>query len=161
MPAWRLDNDVVTLAGLRLRLHRIGLAHWRGGSTLRSWGAAPLYADGDALHAPCAAGEALWLGAWLEDEASGAHVRLADGASNGAADIALPGEFQIGALLDGKGAAQPIVAATRALALELAANGTRATLALHVHEPTKWAALARRAPPARLHGPPPLPPRLG
>jgi len=163
MPAWRLDNDVVTLAGLRLRLHRIGLSHWRPGTTLRSWGAAPLHADADAqaLHAPCGAGEALWLGAWLEDGSASGHVRLADAAASCAGDIALPGDFQIGALQDARGAAQPIAAAQRRLALELAANGTRAALALHLHEPGQWAALAGRPAPAPLTGPPPLPPRLG
>ena len=55
---------------LRVRLHRIGRSHWRAASVLRSWGAVPLHQDGDALHVPCADDEALWLGAWLDDDES-------------------------------------------------------------------------------------------
>jgi hypothetical protein len=161
MPAWRLDNDVLSLAGLRLRLHRIGLTHWRAGTTLRSWGAVPLHADGDALHVPCGAGEALWLGAWLDDEPASAMLRLGNAGSGRTAVIALPGAFQIASVPDAGGADQPIIAAQAPLLLELASNGSRAGITLLLQDPAAWSTLSGRDAPAPLGGPPPLPPRLG
>lgn len=152
---------MVLLDGLRLRLHRIGLSHWRPGQTLRSWGVAPLHGESDVLHAPCGPGEALWLGAWLEEGTAGGSVRLTHPASGRTAAISLPGAFQIGTLLDAQSAAHPLAAAEGPLQLELASGGKRSEAVLQLHDFAAWSAVSGRPAPAPLAGPPPLPPRLG
>ena len=162
MSAWRLQGDVVIFESLRLRLHRIGRLHWRATGVLRSWSAAPLHREGEVLHTPCADDEALWLGAWLDDdEAVVASVTLTDSASGLAAGITLPGSFQIAGLYGPDGARQPLVRADAALSLKLRCGPANAAAAVLLHTPADWAALAGRPAPNALTGPPPLPPRLG
>lgn len=155
---------MLVCGALRLRLHRIALAHWRAGQRLRSWGVAPLHRDGNALLAPCAPDEALWLGAWTEDGAGLASARLQDPALPAGAEITLPADFQLTALADGAGHATPLTLAAgqarRSLRLELD-GAPGAVLALALLAPGAWAQATGRAAPVPLHGPPPLPARLG
>jgi hypothetical protein len=161
MPAWRLENDLLSLQGLRVRVHRIGLAYWRADQTLRSWAVAPLHGSQGSLHAPCGSSEALWLGAWLDEGTAAASVRLANASQRRAAAIALPGAFQLTALTDEQGLPHAIVPAPGSFVLELSVGGTQVDIPLTLHAPAAWAALSQRAEPAPLSGPPPLPPRLG
>jgi hypothetical protein len=166
MPGCELRGDVLAFAGLRVRLQRIGLDHWRAGSTLRSWGAAPLYRDGDALLAPCAADEALWLGAWLDDDeaATAASIELTSTATGHTALLALPG-FQVAGLADPHGRQHPITLPAEHPALDLRlrlrAGPAQADCRLRLCTPQAWSAAAGRPAPEALTGPPPLPPRLG
>ncbi len=180
MPRWALHGDLLAFAGLRLRLQRIGLDHWRAGATLRSWGAAPLHAAGDQLLAPCGTGEALWIGAWLDDEASAnasadahadapadARIDATEPATGRSATLVVPPGYQISGLADAAGQLYP---------LTLAAHGEAVDLRLHLRAgqaqaqahclrrlcaPQAWAAAAGRPAPEPLAGPPPPPPRLG
>lgn len=161
MAAWRLQGDVVIFEGLRLRLHRIGRSHWRTAGVLRSWGAVALHRDGSALHAPCADDEALWMGAWLDDESIAASVTLTDPVSGRSAVIAPPGSFQIAGLSGPDGARDPLVRTIAALSMKLRCGPASAAALLLLHSPADWAALAQRPVPHALIGPPPLPPRLG
>jgi len=162
MAAWRLQGDMVIFECLRLRLHRIGRSHWRAAGVLRSWGAVPLHRGGDALHVPCADDEALWLGAWLEDdETVTVSVALTDPASGRSATITPPSSFQIAGLSGPDGTRHPFVRADAPLSMTLRCGPASAVAALLLHRPAAWAALARRPEPAALTGPPPLPPRLG
>ena len=163
MTAWRLQGDVVIFDSLRLRLHRIGRSHWRSSGVLRSWGAVALHRDGDALHAPCADDEALWLGAWLDDEGSvKASVTLTDPVAGRSAAITPPTSFQIAGLTGADGARHPLVRVdTAPLSMQMRCGPAHAAAALRLHLPADWAALAGQPAPAALTGPPPLPPRLG
>lgn len=162
MAGWRLLGDLVIFESLRLRLHRIDRSHWRASGVLRSWGAVALHRDGEALHAPCADDEALWLGAWLDDdETVMASVTLTDSASGYSAAITPPGSFQIAGLFGPDGARKPLVRADNALSLKLRCGLASAAAALLLHTPGDWAVLAGRPAPDDLTGPPPLPPRLG
>ncbi|CAA2105340.1 hypothetical protein [Variovorax paradoxus] len=161
MTAWRLQGDMVVLEGLRLRLHRIGRSHWRASGSLRSWGAVPLHRVGNALHAPCAPDEALWLGAWLDDDDAAGDLRLSETASGRAAGIVLPDAFQLTALAGANGTPHPIELAAPDLSMTLACGPAHADIALTLHAPGDWAALSGRPAPRALAGPPPLPPRLG
>lgn len=161
MSAWQLQGDVVIFDRLRLRLHRIGRSHWRAAGVLRSWGAVPLHRGGDTLHAPCADDDALWLGAWLDDETVAASVALTATASGRSAAITPPGSFQIAGLSGSDGARHPLVRADATLTMKLRCGPASADVALLLHTPADWAALARRPAPDALTGPPPLPPRLG
>lgn len=161
MSAWRLQGDVVIFDSLRLRLQRMGRSHWRAQSVLRSWSAVPLHCDGDVLHAPCADDEALWLGAWLDDETPTASVALSAMASGRSAAITLPGGFQITGLAGADGATHPLGRADDPVQMKLHCGFANATASLRLHAPSEWAALAGRPPPDALTGPPPLPPRLG
>lgn len=161
MAEWLLQADMVVCKELRLRLHRIGLSHWRAEGVLRSWGAVPMHCSGDRLHVPCADDEALWLGAWLDDEIVKACVTLSDPAAGRAATIAPPAGFQIAGLCSPNAARLPIVRANGALMLAMRCGLTCATAALMLHTPAAWTVLAARPAPAALTGPPPLPPLLG
>ena len=162
---WRLQRDLLALDGVRLRLHRIGLSHWRAGTRLRSWAVAPLHRTGDALHVACSDGEALWLGAWLDEENGGpASVRLQANGLERSATIHLPADFQLTALTDAQGRHHALARSGTeqvGLRLLLQGMGDQAAIALQLHAPAAWSALAGRPEPAPLHGPPPLPPRLG
>jgi hypothetical protein len=162
MAAWRLQGDMVIFARLRLRLHRIGRSHWRAAGVLRSWGAVPLYRDETVLHAPCADDEALWLGAWLDDdETIMASVTLSDPASGRSAAITPPGSFQIAGICGSDGGRYPLVRGDAALTMKLSCGLASAPAALLLHTPGAWAVLAGRPAPPALTGTPPLPPRLG
>lgn len=153
---------MVIFDGLRLRLHRIGRSHWRAAGVLRSWGAVPLHRDGNALHAPCADDEALWLGAWLDDnETTPAGLTLTDPASGRSVAIAPPGSFQIAGLPGPGGARQPLGRAEAQLSMTLRCGHASATAALHLQAPAAWATLAGRPVPDALIGPAPMPPRFG
>ncbi len=162
---WRLQADMLAFRGLRLRLHRIGRTHWRAGTRLRSWAPAPLHRDGDTVHAPCADDEALWIGAWLDEENNArADVRLETPADTRAAAITLPEDFQLTALVDAQGRGHPLVRTGHGptpLRLQLHCGADHATIALQLQPPAAWAARAGRPAPDPLRGPPPLPPRLG
>lgn len=155
---------MVVCGDIRLRLHRIGLAHWRPQTRLRSWGVAPLHRVDDTLLAPCGPGEALWLGAWPDDDQASATARLQDTALPAGAEIALPAEFQLTGLHDGTGRATPLTLAAgqprRALRLELD-GASPCTLQLALLPPAAWSRSAGRSAPGPLAGPPPPPPRLG
>ena len=165
MLAWQLKDDLVSFLGLRVRMHRIGLSHWRAGVRLRSWGVAPLHRDGDTLHLPCADDEALWLGAWMDDDTASARLRLSDKSGACQAAITVPPAFQIAGLHQQDGSEHPLARAAagarRDLMLHLECSQADATIHLALCSPDGWAALASRPAPARLTGPPPLPPRLG
>jgi hypothetical protein len=166
--SWSVDGDVLKLGSLHLAVQRIGRSHWAAGVPLRSWGPVPLHRQGVALYLPCAADEALWLGAWLEPQDTpepAMAVALHDPARAAAARIVLPAQTQLTALL-GQGGPRPIARDSRhpdaaAQILELEVGDARAQLDLVLEDPTTWAARAGRAPPPPLRGPPPLPPRLG
>lgn len=148
--------------GLRMRVHRIGLAHWQAGARLRSWGVAPLHGSGDQLMVPCGQDEALWLGFWQDqDDGPGASVQLHDNARGGTAGIALPPDFQLTAVRSADGAPHPIAPPALHYTLQLCAGGARCELALQLQPPADWAQAAGRAAPAALTGPPPPPPRYG
>ena len=162
MAAWRLQGDVVIFECLRLRLHCIGRSHWRAAGVLRSWGAVPLHRAGDALHAPCADDEALWLGAWLDDdETVTASVALTDPASGRNAAITPPDSFQIAGLSGPDGVRHPLAQADAPLSLNLRCGPATTAASLLLHSPSAWAAISGRPVPDALAGPPPLPPRLG
>jgi len=161
MTAWRLRGDVLVFEHLRLRLHRIGLAHWHAGAVLRSWGAVALHRSGDALHAPCAAGEALWLGVWLDEEGVTAEVALIDPLTARRAAIAPPGGFQIAGLCGDDAALHPLVQTGAILGIQLRCGTASTAASLQLLAPAAWAALSGRPAPDPLTGPPPLPPRLG
>jgi hypothetical protein len=156
-----LQRELLVFQGLRMRVHRIGLAHWQAGARLRSWGVAPLHRAGERLCVPCGDGEALWLGFWQDaEDGPGAAVELHDRARGSAARIALPPDFQLTALQAADGTAQPIAPApAQALELQLATAGAQCRFALELLAPADWARAAGRAAPAALSGPPPLPPR--
>lgn len=162
MAGWQLQRDLVLVPGLRLRLHRIGLAHWRAGARLRSWGVAPLHREGDTLHAPCAAGEALWIGGWLDEDDNGhAELQLHDAAAGLQATAVLPADFQLTTL----GGTQPITlarsGAARTFALAVTHAGRHTCIALQLLPPADWALRTGRPAPAAPAAPPPLPPRYG
>lgn len=161
MAGWRLQGDVVVFEDLRLRLHRLGLSHWDAAGVARSWDSVPLHREGDTLHAPCASGEALWLGAWLEDDRAEAGVELVHPASGRSARIVLPAAFQIAGLAGPDGLRHPLVQADDPLSMKLRWGAHRTALALRLHVPTDWSARSGRPAPVALTGPPPLPPRLG
>jgi hypothetical protein len=165
LPAWHLDRDLVVFEGLRLRVHRIALAHWSAAATLRSWGAATLHREGDVLHVPCADGEALWIGVWLDDELPAASVRVTAPASGYLAAIQVPEKFQIASLKGPDGSDRPIarpVASDRLdLVLDLQCGPLGVPIALSLRTPEAWATCSGRPAPDALTGPPPLPPRLG
>lgn len=159
---------MLKLGSLHVAVQRIGRSHWGAGVPLRSWGPVPLHREGTALHVPCAADEALWLGAWLEPQdtpAPAVAVALHDPARAATARMVLPAQTQLAAL-DGPGGPRPIARDPRhpdasAQVLELEVGDARARLTLVLEDPMTWAARAGRAPPLPLRGPPPLPPRLG
>lgn len=162
MVEWQLLDDLVIFEGLRLRLHRIARSHWRANDVLRSWGAVPLHREGDALHAPCADDEALWLGAWLADDMTAiASVALTDAESGFGTTITPPGSFQIAGLYGPDGASHPIEGANTTLSLKLRCGLANGAASLLLDKPSDWAVLAGRPAPENLSGPPPLPPRLG
>ncbi len=162
MAVWRLLGDVVILESLRLRLHRIGRVHWRAAGVLRSWGAVPLHRDADTLHAPCSHDEALWLGAWLDDdEAIVANLELADASTGHSAVIMPPNTFQLAGLAAPHGTRHPIVQTDARLSIKLRCGPAACAMALRLHAPAAWAGLSGRPAPEALTGPPPPPPRLG
>lgn len=161
MGDWRLQGNLMLVQGVRLRLHRIGLSHWQAGTRLRSWGVAPLHREGELLLAPCAPDEALWIGAWLDDDGQQAGLRLRDAAAGLQATAELPREFQL-TCLDGR---LPLTvtagAAARPLALSVTHAGRQCGVALQLLAPDDWAARAGRPALAALAGPPAPPPRYG
>lgn len=164
MDAWQLDHDVVSLGPLRLAVQRIARSHWKPDGALRSWGLAPLHREGEALLVPCAADEALWIGAWLEEEAARATVHVGDPASGASATAELPGEFQLARLRGAATGVAPLAlpdGGRRSLRLELDSVSARAPVELLLLDPAAWAARAGRTAPAPLDQPPPLPPLLG
>lgn len=161
MPAWHLQRDMLIFPGLRMRLHRIGLTHWQAGARLRSWGVAPLHRHGDSLSVPCASNEALWLGAWLDEDTGVATLRLRDAAGTQTAEMALPQDFQLTGLRDAAGRVRALAQPTGQLHLEVLSAGAEFTFTLGLQTPAAWAQSAGRTAPAALTGPPPLPPRLG
>ncbi|KQP35248.1 hypothetical protein [Pseudorhodoferax sp. Leaf274] len=155
-----LQRDLLVFQGLRMRVHRIGLAHWQAGARLRSWGVAALHRAGDQWLAPCGADEALWLGFWQDEEdGPGAEVQLHDHAHGRSAGIVLPPDFQLTALRGADGTAHAIALPAPRYELRLSAGGVRCLLALQLQAPADWARTAGRAAPPALAGPPPLPPR--
>lgn len=160
MAAWHLQRDMLIFPGLRMRLHRIGLSHWQADARLRSWGVAPLHRHGDSVLAPCAEGEALWLGAWLDDDMGAATLHLRDTAGAQTAAITLPRDFQLTGLRDAAGHVQALAQPPRQLGLAVRSAGAPIELTLALHTPAAWAERAARTAPAALAGPPPLPPRL-
>jgi hypothetical protein len=165
MAAWRLDHDVVVLGPVRMVVQRIAISHWRATGTLRSWGVAPLHRAGDGLFAPCAAGEAVWIGAWLDEESSAAQIHVSDVISGKSATGELPRDYQIAALSGEGGAPEPLTLSAgrdrRAFDLEIRCDQDSADVELTLLTPATWAALAGRGPPYPLDQPPPLPPLLG
>lgn len=159
MPAWRLHEDLLVFRALRMRIHRIGRSHWQAGARLRSWEVAPIHADGPLLLVPCAADEALWLGAWTSEGAPPAVLALQSASGDAAAQLALPAGFQLTALHDAAGHARPVGVGRYRLQLRCG----RATQALELQAlaPGEWARRSGRPAPPPLEGPPPLPPRLG
>ena len=164
MGAWQLDHDVVALGPLRLAVQRIARPHWKPDGALRSWGLAPLHREGDALLVPCGEDEALWLGAWLEDEAASATLRVTDPAADASAAAELPRDFQLTSLRGPGETQRPLSlpdGGRRILRLELGLDRANAAVELVLLAPADWATRAGRAAPPLLDQPPPLPPRLG
>lgn len=164
MPMWQMENDLVSFASLRFRIHRIGLSHWNPGVRARSWGVAPLYFDGHALLVPCHTTEGLWFGAWMDDDSS-AQLRLSDKDQLTSTTMFVPREFQITGLRDSDGGEHPLTRmdAWKNRELELDLQCGRATTVIHLvlSAPDSWAALAGRPAPVPVTVPPALPPRLG
>lgn len=140
-----------------MSLNRLARSHWAAGRTLRSWGVVPWVRRGGGLLAPCAADEALWLGAW-RDGAAGPPLRLglADPATGRAARLDVPPGYQITALGD-----EPIACTGAPLRLQLELPAPAGEVELQLLAPGAWAAAVRRPVPAPLTAEPPLPPRLG
>ena len=164
MDAWQLDHDVVALGPLRLAVQRIARPHWKPDGALRSWGLAPLHLEGQTLLVPCGADEALWLGAWLEDDAARASLRVTDPACDASATTELPREFQLTALRSTDARAMPLAlpdGGSRSLRVEIDCEGRRASMELLLLVPAAWAARSARPAPDPLGQPPPLPPLLG
>lgn len=164
MGAWQLDHDVVALGPLRLAVQRIAISHWKAAGALRSWGLAPLHREGQTLLVPCGTDETLWLGAWLEEDAPGATLRVTDPASGASAEAELPRDFQLTSLRGPGGTQLPLSlphGGRRILRLELGIDRASAAVELVLLAPADWAARAGRAAPALLDQPPPLPPLLG
>lgn len=165
MSVWELKDDLVSFMDLRLRMHRIGLSHWRAGARLRSWGVVPMHRDGDTLQLPCAHDEALWLGAWMEDDTASAGLRLSDKGGVCQTAMTVPPAFQITGIHDHAGREYPLALANygarRDLVLRVHCSQTDTSIHLTLHTPEGWASMASRPAPAPLTGPPPLPPRLG
>jgi hypothetical protein len=162
--AWQLDHDVVALGPLRLAVQRIASSHWKPSGALRSWGLAPLHREGQALLVPCGTDETLWLGAWLEDDAPGATLRVTDPATGASATADLPRDFQLGSLRGPDGTQLPLSlpgGGCRSLRLELGQDRIRTAMELVVLGPAAWASRTGRTAPAPLDQPPPLPPLLG
>ena len=168
--SWRLEHDVLVAGALRVAVQRIGIGYWQPGIRLRSWGLAPLHREGDTICVPCGAGEALWIGAWLEDGVDAAHVRLRDPSTGGSGSIALPPDGQLTALAEPSRPPRPVMltaptshAMVQPMKLELGLEsaGSDAELELLLMTPDEWAARAARTPAAPRVAPPPLPPRLG
>ncbi|HSV46368.1 MAG TPA: hypothetical protein VLJ58_11315 [Ramlibacter sp.] len=164
MLAWHVGQDLVAFGELRLGVQRIAASHWSATPTLRSWGGAPLHREGDALYVPCADGEALWIGAWLEDAARLATVQMSDLALGLSATIGVPHDYQLSAL-GGRGTPEPLIRPAgqerRTLRLELKCGRDRATIDISLLTPHAWTARCGRKAPELPDGPPPLPPRLG
>lgn len=162
---WHLGDDVVALGPLRVAVQRIGLSHWRASGRLRSWGLAPLHREADAVLVPCTDAEALWLGAWMEDEDVPASARVRDPQTNQSGALELPRDYQLTALVSAGTPAEPLTLppgdAGRTLLLDVLAGPASASLRLTLLPPAAWAARSGRAPPPPLGAPPPLPPRLG
>jgi hypothetical protein len=162
--AWRLERDIITLGPLRVALQRIAVTHWQPAGALRSWGLVPLHRDDDRLLAPAYADEALWIGAWLEDAATQAELRVIDPLSGVRAELELPRDYQLAALPGPDGDPQPVARATateRSLRIQLACGTDRAEFDLVLLEPEDWSARSGQPPTVPLSGPPPPPPRLG
>ena len=167
---WRLEHDVLVAGALRVAVQRIGIGHWQPGTRPRSWGLAPLHRDGNTICVPCDSGEALWLGAWLEDSVDAARVRLRDPLTGGSASIALPPDGQLTTLAETSQTPRPVtLTASKShpmlqrlnLELGLESGSAVANLELLLLTPGEWATRSTRTPPAPRSGPPPLPPRLG
>ncbi len=161
MGRWQLQHNLVTFECLRLRLHRIARSSWRSAGVLRSWGAVALHRQGKVLHVPCADDEALWLGAWLEDDAAIGSVHLVDLVAGCAGQIVMPGAFQLSSLLGSDATLHPLVYTPTQMTLTLACGQVTAPISLVMHPPSEWALRFGRPVPEVLVGPPPLPPRLG
>lgn len=170
MLAWHLGQDLVAFGALRVGVQRIAASHWSAAQPLRSWGGAPLHREGDALYVPCADGEALWIGAWLEDASTEdasrlATVQLSDPVSGLSAAIDVPQGYQLCAL-SGPGRLpealiRPAGQERRTLRLELQCGPGRTTIPVSLLTPHAWTARSGRKAPALPDRPPPLPPRLG
>lgn len=164
MAAWALERDLIALGPLRLALQRIAATHWRPEGALRSWGLVPLHRDDGRVLAPAHADEALWIGAWLEEEGGAAELQVTDPACGGVAGLDLPRDYQLSALRGPGADPQPIARATareRSLRIMLACGGDRAGFDLVLLGPDDWSTRSGRPATAPLSGPPPPPPRLG
>ncbi len=159
MPAWRLQEDLLVFHALRMRFHRIGLSHWQPNQRLRSWAVSPLHAEGLQLMAPCGEAEALWLGAWTDDDDSAADVVLQRAGGEAVAQLAVPASFQLTTLVDNDGNPSPMGEGSYHLRMRCG-QATQA-LDLRVLAPKVWAGCSGRPAPPPLDGPPLLPPRLG
>ncbi len=155
------------MADLRMTVQRIALDHVHEPGTLRSWGLAPLYRDGDEVLVPCAPGEAVWIGAWMEEslQERASRLRVTDPISGHGGTLELPHDYQLALLRREGGEPEPLTLTAgetqRTLTLELATGTVEAILSLSLLVPSAWAERAGREPPAPLGGPPPFPPRLG
>lgn len=161
---WQLKHDVVALGPLRLGVQRIATSHWKPTGTLRSWGLVPLHKEADALLAPCAPAEALWLGVWLEDSEGPASVSLTDPMSGYRGFATLPGDFQIGVLHRNGSPDRSISLLTGnsyRLRLELISSEKHAVVSLLLVKPSEWSNRSGRDAPQPLGTPPPRPPLLG
>jgi hypothetical protein len=163
MRRWDVDSDVLVSGALRLALQRIGRSHWRPRGVLRSWGLAPLYAEGERVCVPCGDNEVLWIGAWLEPRTEGkAAVTLADVDLGLTARVELPAASQITALSNGQPIARRRGQLERLFRLTLEAIAKAPVcIDLVFVKPRVWAARSSRPTPPPLRGPPPPPPRLG
>lgn len=163
--SWTVESDVLAAGDLRITVQRIALDQVREPGTLRSWGLAPLHRDGDEVLVPCAPGEALWIGAWMEESSSIGRARVTDPVSGHSGTLALPRDYQLALLRHEGSEPEPLAlsagATQRTLALELATDTVAAILTLSLLVPAAWAERSGREPPAPLGGPPPFPPRLG
>lgn len=165
MATWHLCHGAVAAGPVRLVVQRIATSHWSAVGTLRSWGIAPLHREDDMLLLPCAAGEALWIGAWLDDESSHAVVHVSDTVSGKCATVELPRDYQLSALSAEGEPLEPLTlpagSERRVLKLEIICKEAHASIDLTLLTPTKWKALTGQVPPDPLEKPPPLPPLLG
>ncbi|TDR42097.1 hypothetical protein DFR29_109153 [Tahibacter aquaticus] len=166
--AWRLEHDVLIHDALRVNLQRIAASHWRADARLRSWGPAPLHADGETVSVPCAEGTVLWLGAWMEDAPTVARIVLDDPVDGSSGELSTDNGYQLCALVDASGQRQPIglrgESLQRRLRLQVyrehGHGRTLAALDLVLLQPAAWERLSGREAPGPLREPP-LPPRLG
>jgi hypothetical protein len=166
---WRLHADTLACGDVRVIVQRLRAAYWQPDHLPRSWGSVPLHRRAGRVCLPCADGEVLWLGAWLEaaprGEGGAVALTLEDLQSGQSARIELP-QVRVLAAMPGAAGPQALRRAVGATVHDWrlgvqAPGGVPASIDMRWMAPQAWSALSGRAWHALPAKPPPLPPRLG